>query len=134
MPNCLNTYYKCIFHHKKLVKMTCYSSGKSILALMLKSFPPIFEIWRFILNFVNCDRKKINKNSSKHQRIRNQAKIVSDDAFSEDVIKLETNFQHWLATNKTLGNDYTCNLHYSYFTGRGELQWASLCVLKIVWH
>ena len=100
-PNCLNTYYKCIFHHKKLFKMTCYILGKSISALVLKSFPHAMLIWRvFLWQFIKfCHEiQTFVDNSILHKKTRQIS------AGWETLCKLERNFQHWLATNKTLGN------------------------------
>ena len=80
---------------------------KSIPALVLKSFPHIILSHDDLTSFSITIHEILPQKLNFHAKFKFCIKILPDHCGIRFFFKLERNFQHWLASNKTLGNVLT---------------------------
>ena len=83
---------------------------KSIPALVLKSFPHIILSHDGLTSFSITIHEMLPQKLSFHAKFKFCVKILPNHCGIRFFFKLERNFQHWFASNKTLGNVFTLDL------------------------
>ena len=105
---------------------------KSIPALVLKSFPHIILSHDDLTSFSITIHEILPQKSNFHAKFKLCIKISPNHSGIRIFCKLERNFQHWLTTNKTLGNESCSYLRHKKSRPSVLVLELDMSVLRIV--